>query len=56
MKRKHFDKEYSSTFLEEVKFLKLNGIEPSYIKKVDDTIIYKFTKTSILFKTLAKFY
>lgn len=55
-KRKHFDKEYSTTFLREVKYLKENKIEPCYKKKKEDTIIYKFEKTKRLFEVLANYY
>lgn len=55
-KRKYFDKEYSSTYLLEINHLRECNIEPVYIKKWDDTIIYKFVKTRELFEVLAKFY
>lgn len=56
IKRKYFDKEYSTTFLREIEYLKEQNIEPCYIKKVEDTVIYKFEKTKELFFALAKFY
>ena len=56
IKRKHFDKEYSTTFLREVEYLKKQGIEPCYIKKVDNTIICKFEKTKKLFEVLSNYY
>ena len=55
-KRKYFDKEYSTTFLREVEFLRENRVEPCYVKKVEDTIIYKFEKTKELFLALANYY
>ena len=56
IKRKYFDKEYQTTFLREVEYLKDNLIYPCYIKKIEDTIIYKFTKDEELFICLSKYY
>ena len=55
-KRKHFDKEYSTTFLREIEYLKKREIEPTFVKKIEDTIIYKYEKTKELFLALADFY
>lgn len=55
-KRKHFDKEYSTTFLREVEYLKTKRLEPTFVKKIEDTIIYKYEKTKELFLALANYY
>lgn len=55
-KRKHFDKEYSTTFLREVEYLNENNIQPSFVKKIDDTIIYKYEKSKELFLVLSNYY
>ena len=55
MKRK-FDKEYSTQYTPEKKFLEEHGIKPSFVKVINDVTTYKYLKTSELFKLLAIFY
>lgn len=56
MSDRKFDKEYSTQFIEEVKFLKSCGIKYEFVKVVDNITIYKYKKTSMLFKALELFY
>lgn len=51
-----WDKEYNTSWLEEVKFLKDHGIRYSFVKEHDGISTYKYTKTLELFQTLALFY
>lgn len=52
-----FDKEYSTQWLEEVDWLKEQGIRYTFVKTNEsDVTTYKYTKTSELFKALAIFY
>ena len=53
-----FDKEYSTQWKREVKFLEDKGINYTYAKKHYDypIIRYKYTKTPELFLALAEFY
>ena len=53
---KKFDKEYSTQYTPEKIFLEKNGIYPSFVKVVKGVTTYKYTKTSMLFKTLVFFY
>ena len=53
---KKFDKEYSTQYTPEMKYLLEAGISPVFIKSKNDVITYKYTKTSDLFKALAIFY
>ncbi len=53
---KKFDKEYSTQYTPEKIFLEKNGIYPSFVKVVNGVTTYKYTKTSMLFKTLVFFY
>lgn len=53
---KKFDKEYSTQYTPEMDFLKKYGILPSFVKVINNVTTYKYTKTSMLFETLAIFY
>lgn len=53
---KKFDKEYSTQYTPEKIFLEKNGIYPSFVKVINGVTTYKYTKTSMLFKTLVFFY
>ena len=53
---KKFDKEYSTQYTPEKDYLLSVGIHPSFVKVIDGTTTYKYTKTSELFKYLMFFY
>ena len=53
---KKFDKEYSTQYTPEKKYLESVVINPTFIKVVNGVTTYKYTKTSELFKVLAIFY
>ena len=53
---KKFDKEYSTQYVPEMKFLKENGIGYTFVKSVNGVDTYKYTKTSKLFALLTEFY
>ena len=53
---KKFDKEYSTQYPLEVKYLKKHGIKYTFVKIVNGITVYKYSKTSALFETLALFY
>lgn len=53
---KKFDKEYSTQFVEEMKWLRTKGINHSFVKIINNVTTYKYTKTSELFEALAIFY
>lgn len=53
---KKYDKEYSTQYVPEMKYLKENGIQPAYVKIINDVTTYKYTKTPELFKLLVIFY
>ena len=55
MKNK-FDKEYSTQYVPEMKYLQSKGINYSFVKEVNEVTTYKYTKTSDLFKALVSFY
>lgn len=51
-----YDKEYSTTFVEEFKWLKSNGIRYTFIKTDDSGMtVWKYAKTPELFESLKKF-
>lgn len=54
--REGFDKEYSTSFLREVGFLKQCGIRYTFVKTVGDVSVYKYEKTPELFAALESFY
>lgn len=53
---KKFDKEYSTQFVPEMKYLQLQGINYSFVKKINGVTTYKYTKTPELFSALMFFY
>lgn len=53
---KKFDKEYSTQYPKEMKFLLDNGILYSFVKSVNDITTYKYAKTPELFRLLEIFY
>lgn len=53
---KKWDKEYSTQYVPEMKYLKSLGIDYSFVKEVNGVTTYKYTKTSLLFNALACFY
>lgn len=56
MERKKFDKEYSTSFKQEVEFLKTKKIDYTFVKNIDNISTYKYKKTPDLFKYLFEFY
>ena len=52
----NFDKEYSTQYVEEMKWLKERGIYYTFVKYVNGITTYKYKKTSQLFQALALFY
>lgn len=50
------DKEYQTMYFEEVKFLREQGVEPSFEKQIDGIKIFKYTKSPQLFNQLGIFY
>lgn len=50
------DKEYSTCYFKEVKFLSEQGIRYTFVKTIGDVRVYKYEKTKKLFETLAMFY
>ena len=53
---KKFDKEYSTQYTPEKEYLSIKGIEPSFVKVINDVTTYKYTKTPELFQALVFFY
>lgn len=51
-----FDKEYSTQWVEEMKWLKEHGINYTFVKVIDGITTYKYRKTSDLFELLKQFY
>ena len=54
--KKQWDKEYSTQYVPEMKFLKEHGINYTFVKSVNGVDTYKYTKTSKLFALLTEFY
>ena len=54
--KKIWDKEYSTQYVPEMKYLKSLGIDYSFVKEVNGVTTYKYKKTSELFKALTFFY
>ena len=48
----NFDKEYSTQWVDEMKWLKDHGIRYTFVKTVNGITTYKYTKTPELFKFL----
>lgn len=53
---KKFDKEYSTQWVKEMKWLKKHGIMYTFVKIVDGVTTYKYEKTATLFKLLQEYY
>lgn len=53
---KKFDKEYSTQYVPEMKYLQSKGINYSFVKELNGVTTYKYTKTSKLFEMLMFFY
>ena len=53
---KKFDKEYSTQYTPEMKFLLEQGIKYTFVKEIDGVTTYKYKKTQKLFKALEIFY
>ena len=53
---KKFDKEYSTQYVPEMKYLQSNGINYSFVKDLNGVTTYKYTKTSKLIEMLMYFY
>ena len=51
-----FDKEYSTQWVEEMKWLKEQGIYYTFVKYIDGITTYKYTKNKQLFLALSRFY
>lgn len=51
-----FDKEYSTQYIQEVKFLEQNGIKYAFVKEINGLSTFKYTKTPQLFRLLEIFY
>lgn len=56
MDKKIWDKEYSTQYTPEMKYLQSKGINYSFVKEINGVITYKYTKTSELFRVLMDFY
>ena len=53
---KKYDKEYSTQYTPEKKFLESVGIKPAFTKVINEVTTYKYTKTPELFRALELFY
>ena len=53
---KIFDKEYSTQFTPEMKYLQNIGINYNFVKLINEVNTYKYTKTPELFHALEIFY
>lgn len=53
---KKYDIEYSTQYFPEMIFLQERGINPSFVKSVDNVVTYKYKKNVNLFKALVDFY
>lgn len=53
---KKFDKEYQTQYTPEKEYLQSVGINPTFIKIINEVTTYKYKKTGELFKALSYFY
>lgn len=53
---KKYDKEYSTQYTPEKKYLLSVGIKPTFIKTINNVTTYKYEKTPELFHFLEFFY
>lgn len=51
-----YDKEYSTQYTPEMKYLYSKGIKYSFVKDINGITTYKYTKTPELFSALVSFY
>lgn len=51
-----FDKEYSTQYTPEMKYLRSKGIDYSFVKTIKGVTTYKYKKTPELFMSLVSFY
>lgn len=57
MNKSRWDKEYSTSFINEVTFLKTKGIRYTWVYTNDDGIsVWKFTKNKQLWDSLSEMY
>lgn len=57
MRNLRFDKEYSTQYWKEVKFLEENGVKYTFVKTLENGIsVFKYKKDSELFRLLSLFY
>lgn len=54
--KKKWDKEYSTQYVPEMKYLQSLGIDYSFVKEINGVTTYKYAKTSKLFEALVGFY
>ena len=54
--KKIWDKEYSTQYVPEMKYLQSQGVNYSFVKNINGVTTYKYTKSAKLFKILADFY
>lgn len=52
---KKWDKEYSTQYTPEMKYLQSKGINYSFVKEIEGVTTYKYTKTPELFLALVYF-
>lgn len=53
---KKIDKEYSTQWVDEMKYLKQRDIPYSFVKEINGITTYKYKKTKELFDSLSLFY
>ena len=53
---KKFDKEYSTQYIKEMKYLQSKDINYSFVKNIQEVTTYKYKKTPELFLALVSFY
>ena len=53
---KKFDKEYSTQYIKEMKYIQSKGINYSFVKNIQEVTTYKYKKTPELFLALVSFY
>ena len=53
---KKFDKEYSTQYVPEMKYLLSKGIKYSFVKDINGITTYKYTKNAELFSAFVEFY
>lgn len=56
MNKKIWDKEYSTQYAPEMKYLQNKGINYTFVKDINGVTTYKYSKTPELFQALVSFY